>query len=757
MIETYMSQIPNPYSFSHDNHDDILDTVLKTVSNTVPVSNTISKETIERIEILRTLIEKHRYNYHVLDIEEISSDALDSLKSELVQIETMYPELITFDSPTQRVAGQPLEKFEKVTHRIAQWSFNDAFTEQDVIDFDTRIIRFLNESIKNGTDATGTPWTTDELQNLKRIAQKNISYTAELKIDGLKIVCEYEKGILIRAATRGDGKIGENVTNNVRTIQSVPLKLHVPYTLIVEGEVWMSKNNFEKLNIEQTKNGAPLYANPRNVAAGSIRQLDPSIASSRKLDVFIYDLALFDKFNVKQKSTSTDISSADLHIVSTKLPSTQIDELHFLKSLGFKVNSHVKLCNNVFDIIEFWKYWQSRSKKETYLIDGIVIKANELIVQRAIGYTGKAPRFGIAFKFAAEQVTTIVQDIQLQVGRTGVITPVAHLKPVLVAGSTVSRATLHNEDEITRLDVQIGDTVILQKAGDVIPDIIKVLKEFRTNTQVPFTFPSHVSECGGDGKIERIPGQAAYRCVERDSGAMHRRRLHHFVSKKCFDIEGLGPKQIDTLIEYNLINTAFDIFNIKKGDLLVLPRFAEKSAENLITHIANKKTISLARFLFSLSIDHIGEETAEYIAKHFKNLAQIMNTNSVANFEVIDGVGHVVAKSIVSWFSLSAHIKLISDLLTIVTVLDFDDASVQGTSNINAFFDNKTFVLTGTLHSLSRDQAKQIIKQRKGFVSGSVSSKTDYVLAGKEAGSKLDIAHTLGVEVINEEEFLRYL
>ena len=370
------------------------------------------KEVKERLEQLKKTVEHHRYLYHVLDKSEISEEALDSLKRELSEIEEKYPELRTSDSPTQRVAGAPLKQFKKVEHKVEQWSFNDAFTEIDVRNFDARVRKVLDAA---------------------KVDYKNIEYVCELKIDGLKVVLEYEKGILKTAATRGDGKFGEDVTLNVRTMESVPLRLNTPEDIIVEGEVWLSKKNFEALNKEQKKKNKPLYANPRNVAAGSIRQLDPRIVSERKLETFIYDIAKSD------------------HV-----PETQFEELKKLQDLGFKVNSHFKLCRNIDEVISFWNLWQKKSKNESYWCDGIVIKVNERKYQEALGFTGKAPRFAIAFKFPAEQVTTVVEDISLQIGRTGVLTPVAHLRPVLVAGSTVSRATLHNEDEIKRLDVRIG-------------------------------------------------------------------------------------------------------------------------------------------------------------------------------------------------------------------------------------------------------------------------------------------------------------
>jgi DNA ligase (NAD+) len=669
----------------------------------------------ERMQKLGLAIEHHRYNYHVLDKEEISAEALDSLKRELSNLEAMYPDLVDESSPSLRVAGKPLKQFEKVIHKVPQWSFNDAFTEEDMRDFDGRVSRMLNSSL--GTKNT------------------KYTYDCELKIDGLKVVLEYKDGVLVQAATRGDGKVGENVTMNVRTIQSVPLKLQKSVSTIVEGEVWLSKSNFERLNREQKHKGLPLFANPRNVAAGSIRQLDPKIVADRKLDVFVYDLAQLDK--------------------SVEPPKTQIEELSFLSSLGFKVNKHAKLCKDINEVIAFWKKWQTLSKKEDYWIDGVVIKVNEVKYQEALGYTGKAPRFGIAFKFQAEQVTTVVEDIKLQVGRTGVLTPVAHLTPVEVAGSIVSRATLHNEDEINRLDVRVGDTVILQKAGDVIPDIVSVLKEMRTGKEKKYKFPTYVPECGGNGEIERIPGQSAWRCVIKDSDVQQRRKLYHFVSKKCFNIDGLGPRQIDLLVENSLISSFSDIFTITKGDVLTLPRFAEKSADNLIEGIEKAKNISLPRFIFSLSILHVGEETAECVAGKFNTLEKIMKA-SVEDLRSVEGVGDVVANSIYDWFQSAANLELIEKLLDHVNVLKFisplESLKAKVSSSSNNFID-KTFVLTGSLSTMTRDEAKDLIKSLGGDVSSSVSVKTDYVLAGESSGSKYEKALELGVKIIDEKEF----
>lgn len=665
----------------------------------------VPKNATERAMKLRAAIEKYRYEYHVLDTSTISEAALDSLKHELFELEKEYPELVTKNSPTQRVAGEVAKGFRKVPHKVAQWSFNDAFSEDDMHEFDARVKRFLEKEL--GKDVVPT-------------------YTCELKIDGLKIVFEYVHGELAVAATRGNGEVGEDVTSNVRTIESVPLTLKDPIDCIVEGEVWMSKKQFERLNKEQEKKGEEKYANPRNVAAGTMRQLDARIVAERKLDAFIYDIA---------QGSGT--------------PKTQYEELKQLQKLGFKVNTHFEECETIEEVIAFWKKWQKKAPKEDYWIDGVVVKVNEREYQEMLGYTGKAPRFAIAFKFPAEQVTTVVEDIVFQVGRTGVVTPVAHLRPVLVAGSTVSRATLHNEDEIARLDVRIGDTVILQKAGDVIPDIVRVMTEMRTGKEKPFRFPAHIPACGGDGAVERIPGQAAHRCVNKNSFAQQKRKFYHFVSKHAFDIDGLGPKVIDVLLEEGLIVTFDDIFTLKKGDLLALPRFAEKSVDNLLSAIEARRSIELWRFIVSLSIPQVGEETAYDLAEHFGTLDAFMKADTDA-LEVIDGVGDVVAEEIVTWFAHEDNQKLVRTLRKEVTVQTQQKKSGGALSG-------KTFVLTGTMESLSRDEAGLRIKALGGSVSSSVSKNTDYVVAGENAGSKLSKAEELGVTVLTEEAFLKML
>ena len=671
------------------------------------MANFIPDDVKKRVLVLREAIEKYRYEYHVLDKSEISAEALDSLKHELSQIETQYPELLTHDSPTQRVAGESLPEFKKIKHKVTQWSFNDVFDEGEFHDFDVRVKRFL-----------------------KQVGQENArpDYICELKIDGLKLILEYEKGFLRTAATRGNGLVGEDVTSNVRTIESVPLRLREEADVLVEGEVWMGREQLKRLNDERVSKGEEPFANPRNAAAGSIRQLDPKIAASRKLSTFIYDLSMY----------------------SGKMPENQEDELGLLSALGFKVNKNFEHCAGPDEVISYWKKWQKLSEKQDYQIDGVVIKLNSRRYQELLGYTGKAPRWGVAFKFPPEQVTTVVEDIIFQVGRTAVITPVAILRPVSVAGTTVSRATLHNEDEIKRLDVRVGDTVILQKAGDVIPDVVKVLKELRTGREKPFVWPTRVAQCGGDGRIERIPGQVAWRCADKKSGAAERRKLYYFAGKQAFDIEHLGPKNIDLLLENHLISSSSDIFSLEKGDLLSLPRFGEKSADNLLASVEKARNVTLARLLVSLSIPQVGEETAEDVAQHFGSIDKILSAGR-DNFDVIKNVGPVVSQSLASWFAESGNREALNKLLKEVKIQSPEKRKEVGV------FSGKTFVLTGTLSVMSRDEARAKIKEKGGSVSGSVSSKTDFVVAGGNPGSKFDDARELGVKVISEEEFLKML
>ena len=657
------------------------------------------KDVPERIKKLREAINKYRYDYHVLDRETISASALDALKHELASLEEECPELITPDSPTQRVAGRPLPEFKKIKHVVQQWSFNDAFEPEEMRAFDERV--------RKGTGG-------------------KTSYVCELKIDGLKIVLTYKKGLLITAATRGDGEVGEDVTMNVRTIESVPLSLTAPVDIIVEGEVWLGKKELARINKEREKNGEQVFANPRNAAAGSIRQLDPRVAAARKLDTFIYDIAR-----------------------AGTLPDTQYKELEYLKELGFKVNQEAKEVGDIEGAIAYWKHWRDKKDKQDYLIDGVVIKVNERRNQEILGYTGKAPRFGIAFKFPAEQVTTILEDIHFQVGRTGVVTPVAHLRPVNVAGVVVSRATLHNEDQIKRLDVRVGDTVVIQRAGDVIPEVVQVVPELRPKGAKKFEWPDKIAACGGDGSMERVPGMAAWRCVDKNSAIMQRRKFYHFVGKGAFDIEGCGPKTIDQLLDEGLIETYADLFTLTEGDLDGLEGFAELAAKNLVDGVRARKKISLDRFLIALSIDHVGEETARVLASEFGTLTKIQQA-SEEDLQKVEGVGDIVARSVSEWFENKNNKKILAELLEQVAVLK---AARRKAGKLT----KQSFVITGTLHAMSREEAEAKVRALGGSTPGSVSKKTTYVVVGDNPGSKAEKAKKLGVKTLSETELLRLI
>ena len=709
-----------------------------------------SKETIERLEKLKKTIEFHRHAYHSLDKPEITDEAYDSLARELEQIEGKYPTLKSIDSPSERVGGAPLEEFTKVKHVSRQWSFDDVFDHLELKKWDEKVRNFIKKA-----------GLTDE----------KIEYCCELKIDGLKVVLTYRDGILVQAATRGDGEIGEDVTQNVKTIRSVPLELISPKSLVVVGEIWIAKDVLNEINQDREKSGESIFANTRNLAAGSIRQLDPKVTASRKLDSFIYDIDMIENVEAgamvrKQSGKSNDGEAVDEQL------ETQSDELRLLKKLGFQTNPYFGVFDNLEGVQRFYEEWTKKKETLQYVLDGIVIKVDSRKIQQALGYTGKSPRWGVAYKFPAEQVTTVVLDILFQVGRTGVITPVASLRPVKVAGSTVSRATLHNEDEIRRLDVRIGDTVVLQKAGDVIPDIVSVVKELRTGKEKKFIWPTHIAACGGLGKIERVPGEAAWKCSSKDSYEQQKRKFYYFVSKKCFDIDGLGPKIIDVLMDNNLVSTFDDIFTLKRGDLLALPRFAELSVDNLLMSIEKARRITLPRFITSLSIPQVGEETAYDLVEYFSDkvvrsragkgrsstaenlelnggedsvLERLMKA-SREEVETIHGVGPVVAEAVYTWFRDEDNTKIVRNLLKSVTI----EAMAKVGDLPQA---GKTFVFTGTMPTLERVTAENMVRQNGGEISSSVSKKTSYVVAGENPGSKLDKAQALGVKVLDEDEF----
>lgn len=692
-------------------------------------------EAKKRIEKLKEEINYHRYQYHVLDRLGISDAAFDSLKNELEELELKFPELVTPDSPTQRVGGEPLDKFKKVGHETPMLSLNDAFGEEEIKAWEERI--------------------------QKIVPGKKLEYFCELKLDGLAVSLIYENGVFVMGSTRGDGKTGEDVTQNLRTIESIPLRLREPSEselkkvgfnnaqikkiisitkrgmLEVRGEAVMLRRTFQKLNEKYQKEGRALLANARNGAAGSIRQLDPKITAERKLTFFLY--AMINGFGQEFHSQEHEIA----------------------KALGFptffpkseKEKQFAKHCRNLTEVIEFHGYWAKNRDKLPFDCDGVVVVVDEIAVQKKMGTVGKAPRWMQAYKFSGEQATTVVEDITLQVGRTGILTPVAVLRPVSVGGVTVSRATLHNEDEIKRLGLKIGDTVIVQRAGDVIPDIIQVLPNLRTGKEKEFKMPDICPICGGKVEQRKISSKtgksAGHFCANKKCFAITRRSLTHFVSKGAMNIEGLGPKIMDQLIEKGLIRSSADIYQLKEGDLEPLERFAEKSAKNLTESIDRSRHIPLPKFINALGILHVGEETAIDLAGHFGSLEKLRKAG-FDELNSIPNIGGVVAKSIFDWFNDSRNQKLLARLEKEIKILNPEQKRKQKLKG-------STFVLTGELEAMSRDQAKEAIRELGGDVSSSVSKLTDYVVAGENPGSKFDKAKELGIKIISEQEFLKLL
>jgi len=663
------------------------------------------KEAATRLKKLRQTVALHRKKYHQEDAPEISDQAYDALLLELQSLEESVEGKVT---TADTVGGAVSEAFNKVTHPVRQWSFDNVFTQTELEEWSARIERLVTEADYDSAD---------------------ISYVAEHKIDGLKLVIEYKNGELFRTSTRGNGQVGENVTHTGKMIASLPHTLKYPIDLVCVGEVWLSEKEFTRINIQRGKTDEAQFANPRNAAAGTLRQLDPAVAASRNLSLTVYDVDLLE--NLPQ---------------GLEQPTSQWEELQLLTQLGLPTNSHSKLCASVAQVQTFYNSWADKRHKQPYGIDGVVIKVNALSLQRVLGYTSKSPRFGVAYKFPAEEATTVVEDIQLQVGRTGVITPVAHLRPVLIDGSTVSRATLHNEDNIARLDVRVGDTVILRKAGDIIPEILSVIVDLRPGKTKPFGFPKSVPECGGDGAIERIPGEAAYRCVSKDSGSLHRQRLYYFVSKGALNIDGVGPRIIDLLLEHGLISHYSDLFTLTVGDLKDLPGFKLTAAENVVSAVEAARKVPLHRLLVGLSIENIGSENARLLADSFGSLESLQSA-TIEQMSAIHGVGEVVAQSVFNWFAESTHQKSLANLLPHITI----ENPTQNATNQTLV--GKTFVLTGSLETFTRDEAKNAIQSLGGKVSSSVSKKTDYVVVGSDPGSKASEAQRLEVAILDEFAF----
>ncbi|MFT5280956.1 MAG: DNA ligase (NAD+) [Flavobacteriaceae bacterium] len=662
----------------------------------------MSIEIQKRIEKLRDLVEYHREQYHVYDRQEISDEALDSLKHELVLLEEKYPEFYSKNSPTQRVSGVPLKKFSKIKHVVPQWSFGDVFGTEEFLSFDEKTKRALLKNIKY----------TDEVE-----------YVCELKIDGFKVILIYEKGKLVSAATRGDGKTGEDVTINVRTIESVPLTLNQPVDIIVEGEIWMGKKEFDRINKERKEKEEELFANPRNVAAGTIRQLDPAVTSSRKLDCFIYDIGMY----------------------SQEIPSLQSQELELLQKLGFKVNTHYKKTDKK-GVLSFWKKWSEKKDSQDYFFDGVVVKVNKNKFQESLGYTGKAPRFAIAFKFPAEEKTTIIESVTFQVGRTGVITPVAELIPISLAGTTVARATLHNADEIKAKDLYIGDTVIVRKAGDIIPEVVQSLSELRLASAKKIVFPKVCPSCDGTLKRAELSDSqgAGFYCVNPKCPAMMVEAFSHFVSKKALNIDGLGVKILEKLYREKRIKSFSDIFLLTEESFKGLEGFKEKSVQNILKSVMNARETTLSSLLFGLGIRYIGEESAHILSSHFKSLKDMIKA-SHKDFISLEGVGETMAESLVSYF---LDKSICEELLLLESLLQYQKIAHKNT------LAGKSFVFTGTLKDLSRDEAKEFVRNSGGKILGSISKGTTYLVAGEKAGSKLKKAKELGVAILSEKEFI---
>ncbi len=650
-----------------------------------------------RIQSLTKLLNQYNYEYYVLDQPTVPDAEYDQKFQELLQLEQQFPELIEPDSPTQRVGGEPLSAFEKVEHRVPMLSLGNAFDEGDLRDFDRRVRQALNEPV---------------------------TYICELKIDGLAISLTYENGQFVQGSTRGDGVTGEDITVNLKTIRSIPLSIEEKALIEVRGEAFMPQKSFLALNKQREKKGEDLFANPRNAAAGSLRQLDPKIAASRNLDVYLFG---YGEWQANPMETHSE-------------------RLQYLTELGFKINPEWKKCETIEEVIDYINYWTTERPNLNYEIDGIVIKVDRLSQQEKLGYTARNPRWAIAYKFPAEEAVTVLEDIELSVGRTGVVTPTAILTPVNVAGSTVQRATLHNEDYIQEHDFRLGDTVVIQKAGDIIPKVVRVIEEKRTGNEMVFTMPDHCPAC--DSELIRIEGEVALRCMNPNCPAQLQEGLIHFVSRNAMNIEGLGEKVIQQLFQHELVQTIPDLYRLKREDLLPLERMGEKSVANLLQAIESSKSNSLERLLFGLGIRFIGEKAARILAAHFENMDHLLAA-SYDDFIAIDEIGEKMADSLVHYFQEEKVQQLIEDLQELGVNMTYKGPRQTEDDT----FAGKTVVLTGRLEMFTRQEAKQMIESRGGSVTSSVSRNTDLVIAGEGAGSKYNRAVELGITIWNETQF----
>lgn len=660
----------------------------------------VPKEIQERVEKLREEIRRYDYYYYVLNQPLISDAEYDKLFRELLELEQKYPELVTPDSPTQRVGAPPAEEFAPVEHAIPMLSLQNCFNDEELEEWDDRVRRLLG----------GEP----------------VEYVCEPKLDGLSVELVYVDGVFTVGSTRGDGRVGEDVTRNLRTIKQVPLRLFplngkVPRLLEARGEVYMEKEAFRRLNEERERAGEPLFANPRNAAAGSLRQLDPNVTASRPLKIFFYAMGRAEGIEIRN----------------------QVELLTTFPKLGLPVNPLWKLCKTLDEVKAFYRELLARRHELPYEADGMVVKVNDFAQREILGEVSRAPRWAIAYKFPAEEATTRVLDIVVQVGRTGALTPVAILEPVEVSGATVSRATLHNEDEIRRKDIRIGDWVIVRRAGEVIPEVVKSIPERRTGTEQEFRMPERCPACGGP--VIRPPGEVAYRCENLSCPARIKESIRHFASRRAMDIEGLGEKLVDKLVESGLVRRLSDIYRLKKEDLVNLERMGEKSAQNLLEQIERSKNAGLARLIFALGIRYVGEHLAEVLAEHFPSL-EALSRASYEELIQIPEVGPRIAQSIVDFFKNEENRKLIQELKELGVKTEAEKPKEGPLSG-------KTFVFTGALSAFTREEARRIVESLGGRVASGVSRKVDYVVVGADPGEKLRKAQELGITILTEEEF----
>ncbi len=667
------------------------------------------REAQERIIKLRKSIDRYRYAYHVLNKSEISDEALDSLKKELFDLEQQFPELITPDSPTQRVAGKPLEGFTKVNHPGRMISLNDAFSEEDLTAWKERLDRELGHPYRG-------------------------AYYCDIKMDGLAIELRYRNGLLVQASTRGDGTTGEDVTQNIKTVDAVPLRLRdeerkVPDVVLVRGEVFLMKSEFKRINRELERAGKKMHANPRNLAAGTVRQLDPAVTAGRKLSFYAWSVV----------NTTGEYGNGF---------ATHEEEFAALRQWGVAANPYGRVVHSLKGVFAFYHEWEKKRDKLDYEFDGTVISVNDNDTYKTSGIVGKAPRGAIAFKFAPRQAETVVEDIQVQVGRTGVLTPVAHLRPVHIGGTTITRATLHNLDEIKRLGVKIGDTVIVGRAGDVIPDILRVLPELRPRGAKEFHMPRKCPVCGTP--IKKEEGQVAYYCPNRDCPAQKREAIYHFISRSALNIEGVGPQTVDALMDAGLVQDAADLYRLTMEDFLNLEGFANVSSQKAVDAIHARRTVPLHRFIYGLGITHVGEETAAVLARHFRTLEKLAEATD-EELRTVEDIGPVVAQSITEWFRHPYNRNLLKKFMKAGLHVTAEKAPATGTLT------GKTLVITGTLDTISREEAEEKIRALGGKAAGSVSKETDYVVVGANPGSKYNRAIKLGIKILSEKEFLKLL